>query len=155
VLGEAKSLSLSDAIKEAHVVHNKARVEERDPHAERAVRRTDAITFSGLFYEWHERHASPNLARAALDLSIFRFHLEDEFARKLVADIKRTDIGKLLDRIARDSGPIGSNNVIILSNRVLNWGIDEGLIEFNTGARLRKAGRPRERVLSTDEIRKL
>jgi integrase len=101
------------------------------------------------------------LARAALDLSIFRYHLEDEFARKLVADIKRTDIGKLLDRIARDSGPIGSNNVIILSNilsnRVLNWGIDEGLIEFNPGARLRKAGqpRPRERVLSTDEIRKL
>jgi integrase len=73
-----------------------------------------------------------------------------------VVEIKRTEIGELRDRIARLSGPIGSNNVIILINRVLNWGVDEGIIEFNPGARLRKAGqpRPRERVLSADEMKK-
>jgi integrase len=57
----------------------------------------------------------------------------------------------------RSSGPAGSNNVLILINRVLNWAVDEGMIEFNPGARLRKAGerKPRERVLTADEMCKL
>jgi integrase len=40
-----------------------------------------------------------------------------------------------------------------LINRVLNWSLDEGFIEANPAARLRKVGtkRPRERVLSRGE----
>jgi integrase len=156
-IGDASSLGLAKATLKAQETRNRAQVEERDPHAERAVKRSDALTFSDLFHEWHERHALPKLARAPLDLSIYKFHLDDDFARRAFADIKRTDIGKLRDQIAKASGPIGSNNVIILINRVLNWAVDEGMIEFNPGARLRKAGqpKPRERVLSADEIRKL
>src|SRR5690606_10363770 len=48
------------------------------------------------------------------------------------------------------------NNVLILINRVLNWGVDEGLLEFNPAARLRKVGevKPRERVLVDADIPK-
>ena len=153
-IGDASSVGLAKASKRAQEILTEAQVEERDPHAERAVRRLDTLAFSDLFHEWHDRHALPKLARAALDLSIYKFHLENDFARRAVAEIKRTDIGKLRDQIAKASGPIGSNNVIILINRVLNWAVDEGMIEFNPGARLRKAGqsKPRERVLSANEI---
>lgn len=79
-IGDACSLGLAKATLQAQEIRNRAQVEERDPHAERAVRRSDALTFSDLFHEWHERHALPKLARAALDLSIYKFHLEDDFA---------------------------------------------------------------------------
>ena len=46
--------------------------------------------------------------------------------------------------------------MLILINRVLNWAVDEGLIEFNPAARLRKVGqvKPRERVLPDEDIPK-
>ena len=52
--------------------------------------------------------------------------------------MKRADIGSLRDKVAKTGGPIASNNVLILVNRVLNWAVDEGLIEFNPASRLRK-----------------
>jgi len=154
-IGDAKAMGLAAASKLAHDVRNKSTVEARDPHAERADKRSDTLTFGVLFNEWYERHAKPKLARVGDDHALYKYHLEADFARRLVADIRRTEIGKLRDDLAKSSGPMGSNNVIILINRVFNWGVDEGLIEFNPGARLRKAGqsKPRERVLSADEIR--
>lgn len=153
-IGNAGAVSLDKAAKRAQEILTDVQVHDRDPQVARAEKRAHTLTFSDLFDQWHERHAKPNLARADLDHSIYKFHLEDGFARKAVAEIRRTDIGKLRDDLAKSSGPIGSNNVIILINRVLNWAVDEGMIEFNPGARLRKAGqrKPRERVLSADEI---
>ena len=155
--GNARSVSLAKASEIAQSTMTKVQVEERDPHAERNPRRTDTLTFATLFEEWHERHAKPKLARAAHDYGVYQYHLKDSFARKTTADIKRIEIGRLRDKIARDSGPIGSNNVLDLINRVLNWSVNEGFIESNPVARLPKAGerRARERVLQEEKIRKL
>lgn len=155
--GDARSVSLAKAADIAQSVMTKVQVEERDPHAERNERRTDTLTFAKLFEEWHERHAKPKLSRAAHDYGVYAYHLKDGFARRAVADIKRIEIGRLRDRLARDSGPIGSNNVLDLINRVLNWSVNEGFIESNPAARLPKAGerRARERVLTADEIKVL
>ena len=45
----------------------------------------------------------------------------------------------------------------MLMNRVLNWALDEGLLEANPAARLRKVGKPkpRERVLPAGDITKM
>lgn len=154
-LGDAKTMGLADASKQAHDVRNKSTSEGRDPQAERKIKRADTLTFDALFQEWYERHAQPKLARAEDDQALYKHHLEAGLGRRLVADIRRVDIGKLRDDLAKSSGPMGSNNVIILVNRVFNWGVDEGMIEYNPGARMRKAGKrkARERVLSADEIR--
>ncbi len=154
-LGDAKTMGLADASKLAHDVRNKSTSEGRDPQAERAIKRADTLTFDALFQEWYERHALPKLARAEDDQALYKHHLEAGLGRRLVADIRRVDIGKLRDDLAKSSGPMGSNNVIILVNRVFNWGVDEGMIEYNPGARIRKAGKRKagERVLSADEIR--
>ena len=65
-------------------------------------------------------------------------------------------MAELRDELAHRSGPVQSNHVIALFNRVMNWGVEEGLIEANPGARLRKVGdvRPRERVLAADHMRR-
>lgn len=48
-----------------------------------------------------------------------------------------------------------SNAVINLIGRVLNWAVDEGILDVNPAARLCKAGtsKPRERVLAPANIR--
>jgi hypothetical protein len=82
-------------------------------------------------------------------------HLKKTFGTVSISEIKRTDVAKLRDRLVLDSGPVSSNNIVTLFNRVMNWAVDEGMIEFNPAHRLRKVGleRPRERVLSETEIR--
>lgn len=67
---------------------------------------------------WMSCSAKPKLARAAHDNAIYEYHLKDGFARQTVANIRRAEIGRLRDRIARSSGPIGSNNVLDLILRM-------------------------------------
>ncbi|MDZ4840520.1 MAG: tyrosine-type recombinase/integrase [Hyphomicrobium aestuarii] len=61
------------------------------------------------------------------------------------------------DYVFDHSGPVQSNRCLALVNRVLNFALEEDLIEANPAARMRKAGKekPRERVLSDNEIAKL
>jgi integrase len=155
-VGDARSVSLAKAAKVAQSTLTEVQVEDRDPHAERTQRRTEALTFADLFKDWYERHAEPKLARAELDQTIYKHHLEDDFARQVVTEIKRIEIGRLRDKIAKASGTAGSDNVLVLINRVFNWALNEGIVEFNPASRLPKAGRrrPRARVLSAEEIRK-
>lgn len=155
-IGDVRSVGLADASRKARDVLTAAYAGDRDPHAEREVARADTPTFGDLYSDWFTRHAEPNLARAPTDQSIYKAHIEGGLAKQRMADLKRADIGRLRDKVARSGGPVASNNVLVLINRVLNWAVDEGLLEFNPAARLRKVGqtRPRERVLSDAEIPK-
>jgi integrase len=153
-LGDADSVGLADATKRARDVLTAAYAKDRDPHAERTARRAETMTFGDVYNDWYDRHAEPTLVRAATDQSIYRTHLQTGLGRQRLTALKRAEIGRLRDKVAKSSGPIASNNVLVLINRVLNWAVDEGLLEFNPAARLRKVGqvKPRERVLPEDEI---
>lgn len=155
-IGNAASVSLGDATEKARKIVTAAYAEERDPHAERSLKRSDTLTLGDLYADWYARHAEPKLARAYTDHSTWRTHIEHTLGKQRVLAIKRAEVGRLRDKVVTTGGPIASNNVLTLINRVLNWAVDEGLIEFNPAARLRKVGeaRPRERVLSDADIPK-
>jgi len=150
-LGDITSVSLQDATQAASRIMTKVKVEDRDPVAERVAKKQEALTFGEIFDDWYKRHALVKLTRAETDLSRYRNHLEGEFAAKRIADLKRIEIARYRDKVAAKATPLVSNEVLVLINRVLNWALDEGLIEANPAARLRKAGkrRPRERVLNS------
>lgn len=155
-VGNAASVSLGDASAKARDILTAAYAKEEDPHAQRIAKRSETMTLGDLYTDWYERHGS-NLARAPTDESTWRTHIESTLGRQRLSLIKRADVGRVRDRVAKDGGPIASNTALILINRVLNWGVDEGLIEFNPAARLRKVGevKPRERVISDADIPKL
>ncbi len=71
--------------------------------------------------------------------------------------MKRTEIARFRDKLAGKATPLVSNEALMLMNRVLNWALDEGMLEANPAARLRRAGKakPRERVLPPADITKL
>ena len=153
-IGDATSVSLATAMEQAKSVDAKVDVEDRDPHAERELRRADTMTIGELFKEWHTRYAIPKLARAETDEITFRCHIEPSFAKRKVREITRIDLGRFRDEVAKKATPLTSNRVIILLSRIFNWGLDEGMLEFNPVARLRKAAsrKPRERVLTRGNI---
>ncbi len=64
---------------------------------------------------------------------------------------------EIRDKVVESGGPIESNRVIALFNRIMNWAVNEDRAKFNPAARLNKVGdeRRRERVLSNDELRRL
>ncbi|MCC7252390.1 site-specific integrase [Hyphomicrobium sp.] len=149
-IGDASAISLSDASEKAEAIVRAVQKDDRDPQAERKKNRQEAKTFGDLFEDWHERYAVPTLKRSDIDRMLYRRHIEPGFAKTRVADLKRIEIGRFRDKVAKVATPLTSNSVLVLINRVLNWAVDEGLIEVNPAARLRKVGerRPRERVLS-------
>jgi integrase len=155
-IGNLERISLAAATKRAKDVIGEVYGREQDPQAERIAKNAEGLTFGGLFEDWFARHAEPTLARAGTDRINYRCHIEPEFARHCIVDLKRAEIGRFRDKVARDASALTSNTVIELVSRVLNWGLDEGLIEANPAARLRKVGmrKPRERILSDADIAK-
>jgi len=153
-IGDAKSIDLAKASQRAKAVVNAVDVEERDPHAERTTRRADSMTFGDLFHEWYSRYATPRLARAKTDEITFRCHIAQSFGKQKIRDLKRIEIGRFRDKVAKDATAQTSNRVMILISRVFNWALDEGMIEFNPVARMRKVAprKPRERVLTESDI---
>lgn len=154
-IGDAKSVELSKAIERAKSIDAEVDVEDRDPHAERTLRRADTMTVGELYREWHTRYAVVRLARAVTDETTFRCHIEPDFGKRKVRELTRIDLGRFRDAVTKKATPHTSNRVMVLLSRVFNWALDEGLIEFNPAARLRKAAqrKPRERVLSHTGIR--
>ncbi len=160
-IGDLTQHGLAAATGRARQVMGKVYGPERlDPQAERNEKteaaRLEGVTFGDLFEDWYARHAEPALARAETDRIIYRCHIEPRFATNRIAQLKRIEIGRFRDKVAKEASPLTSNSVVELINRVLNWAVDEGVIEVNPAARLRKVGikRPRERVLSESDIPK-
>ena len=153
-LGDITSVSLQDATQAAGRIMTKVKVEDRDPVAERIAKKQKAITFGEVFDDWYKRHALVKLSRAETDLSRYRNHMQRELGSKRIGDLKRIEIARYRDKVAARATPLVSNEVLVLINRVLNWALDEGLIEANPAARLRKVGkrRPRERVLNSSDM---
>jgi integrase len=149
-IGDAKSVELSKAIERTKSIDAEVDVEDRDPHAERTLRRADTMTVGEIYREWHTRYAVVRLARAVTDETTFRCHIEPDFGKRKVRELTRIDLGRFRDTVAKKATPNTSNRVMVLLSRVFNWAMDEGLLESNPAARLRKAAqrKPRERVLS-------
>jgi integrase len=71
-------------------------------------------------------------------------------------EIERADVRGLLKDIARRA-PSLSNHVHTILRRAFNWAIEEEILSASPMAKLRKlhTDKPRERVLSADELRRL
>jgi|KBSSwiStaDraftv2_1062776.scaffolds.fasta_scaffold06773_15 integrase len=114
-------------------------------------------TFGELFTAWLDEHAKKQLRTWADEERRYNYQLRKALGKKLIADIERKDVREIRDDVAENSGPIESNRVVALFNRVMNWAVDEDRAKFNPAARLKKVGEEqrRERVLTPDEFKRL
>lgn len=114
-------------------------------------------TFGALFYLWLESHAKRKLATWRDEERRYAMHLAKPLGARLISKIERKDVREIRDVVLEKSGPIQSNRVVALFNRVMNWAVDEDRAKFNPAARLSKVGeeKRRERILTNDELARL
>src|SRR6516165_10170261 len=149
-LGRYPSISLANA--RALALEAKAAVAEgRDPR-----RATNAMTVSDLAASYLEMHAS-------------RLRTGNQFKRRFERDIipvignvplaqfHRRDATRMLDAIARRGAPVEAMRAFEDLRAMLRWGVSRGDLDHNPieGMRTPQGSKPRERVLSDDEIRTL
>ncbi|MGM9370828.1 tyrosine-type recombinase/integrase [Legionella pneumophila] len=115
-------------------------------------------TFSKLIQSWYENYAVKNRKQPRP----IKYQIDSEIIPLLgdaVLDKLQTkDITIALDKIVQRGAPIHANRILSTIKQVLNYAVSRGYIQYNpaTNIRTRDIGgieKPRERVLSAEEIR--
>ena len=149
-LGLYPSMPLKEASRRARAALNLV-ADGDDPAGDRAALR-HGKTFADLFDYWYERHAKRKLDGHIEEQTRYRQHILPHLGSLPMADLRRQDVAKMRDYVFDNSGPVQSNRCLALVNRILNFALEDDLIEANIAARMRKAGteKPRERGLSDE-----
>jgi integrase len=149
-------LTLRTARKEAKAILG-AVAKGGDPLGERRKsERAESDTLRAVVGEYLTREGNRlrtiGERRAALER-----HVLPKLGARQIGDITRTDIVRLLDRIADQSGPPMADHVLAYLRRVMTWHAsrsDDFRSPIVRGmARTRPSQRRRQRVLSDDELR--
>jgi integrase len=91
--------------------------------------------------------------------SVLDRHIYPSLGSRPIAEIKRSEIVRLLDQIEEGSGPVMATQTLAVLRKVMNWHAtrsDDFLSPIVRGmARTKPSERARERVLTDDELRKV
>src|SRR5215467_10707870 len=165
-------LTLSDARKEAKAIIG-AVAKGGDPLADRRkVAAAGADTLRSIFEEYFRvelgmkrdaegRPVFPEngskLRSASHRLGIVERLVYPALGRYPIGDIRRSDLIRLLDKIAEENGEVMSDHVLAIMRKVMNWHAsrsDDFRSPIVRGmARTKPSERRRQRILSDDEIR--
>lgn len=162
--GEYPALSLKKARDKARELLGGVKIHDRDPMAERKAARTarrkaDTETFEALAALYLEEHAKRNKRLRAWkeDERKLRVEVLPVWGSRPAAEIRRADVRELLERIAAERGGVCANRTRTLISRVFSFGMEKERVESNPihGFKQLYVEKPRERVLSEEEIRAL
>ena len=165
-LGSLDDLSLKDA-REQLIELRKLVSQGIDPRSARAAAITEnaqAMTMQALFDAWID------FTKQASDITPiwikkhenrWRLHLKSHLGIMLAKDVTRAHLATALDAMIRKGIKEETRKAITTLNLMLNYGLTRHIIEQNTARVLKPkdfsatANRPRDRVLSIIELRKL
>ncbi len=153
-IGRFPALSLADARKKARQIMIDA--ERGKDAAQKKQELLQAPTFKelcGIYLEKHAIHKrSYKEDKRKIETDLLR-----AWGNVKAHDVKRRDVLMLLDKIVDRGSPISANRTLALIRKIYNFGIERDLVESNPCAMVKAPGREkqRDRVLNSDEIRKL
>jgi hypothetical protein len=116
-----------------------------------------AMTVADLIESYLSNYARPNLRSAkALELLIIKNILPIIGTMK-VADLHRRDMNRVLDPILKRDAPSQAAHVFNGLYAMMSWAVGRGDLDYNPFAGMPRPSlsQPRERALSTEEIRTL
>jgi integrase len=171
-LGSYPALSLKAARSKARGFQALIENEEvkADPATDRQIRRKSQ-TFSEIADEWLDLHARPNKSSRAVrdDISMLGRHIRPRIGAMRVTEITKRDVIRLLDEVAAQPDARKGrkanrktthrpNRVFELVRAIFRWAVGRDLLTvdptFGIAPPIRKE-KPRDRDLSSDEIRRL
>jgi integrase len=151
-LGKLSALGLKDARLRAKKTAGLV-ADGKDPAGDRRAER-DALTVEDLAGQFFDQYAKEKRTgerqRQALDKDVLPL-----IGRSKAGAVTRRDISRITDRMTGRGVTIGASRTFEIVRKMFNWGLEQGLIEQNPCAGMKKpfATRKRERVLTDDEIR--
>ena len=115
----------------------------------------EAETFKELVDEWIERWAKRNRKRWMEAKQTLEYDAIPAFGKRKVRDIKRRDIIRLLDNIMDRDAPTAANRNLGLLRQIFRFAVQRDMIQSSPCEAIDQPAkeRPRERVLSEEEIR--
>ncbi|MES2001571.1 MAG: tyrosine-type recombinase/integrase [Pseudomonadota bacterium] len=108
-------------------------------------------TFDELVTAWIERHAKPKNKSWEKQKRQLDLHAIPKFGSRKVRDIKRAEVREFIDNLEGDVLP---NRVLTSLKTLFRWALENDWIEASPieGIRKPKLDKPRDRVLSMDEV---
>jgi integrase len=107
--------------------------------------------------ELYMRREGSKLRTAGWRQGVLERHIYPTLGQRPIAEIKRSEIERLLDRIEEGSGPAMATETLVIIRTVMNWHAarsDDFLSPVVKGmARTQRSEQSRDRVLSDDELR--
>ncbi len=156
-LGDASRISLADARDLARQLLAQVAM-GADPQGQKIQTRRQGA-HAASFAELAERFLLENEARLRRNTlrqwqGIVRREVRPAFRAVTPEQVTRSDVRELVKRISRDR-PYMANRVFEVIRRVFTWAVGEDLVAASPCVGLRKPGaeKPRERTLTSDEIR--
>ena len=133
----------------------------RDPSAtrrkEKEARELAAQDTFQAIAEEYQRREGYKLRSADWCEKVLRRLVLPTLGDRPIAEIRRSDIIRLLDKIEEDRGPVMADRTLAIIRRIMNWHAtrsDEFRSPIVRGMARAKAGeRARERILADDELR--
>ncbi|NQU72749.1 MAG: tyrosine-type recombinase/integrase, partial [Rhodospirillales bacterium] len=163
--GKARRMTLGNyprmTLADARVMHSNARKtleKGEDPGviqvAHNQAERSEK-TITDLIEEYLERHAKHKRSGDE-DKRMLRREVEPSWGKRLAKAITRRNVIELLDKIADRGTPVLRNRVLSVVQKMFAVGMDRAIIEMTPCVHIaRLPEKPRERVLSTKEIKAL
>jgi len=126
----------------------------KDLSQEKARKKLVDLTFEALAEDYLERYAKVHKTSWRQDALFLKVHVYPVWRARPAQSLTRKDAAELLDAIAAAS-PSSANRTQSILSKLFNWSVDSGLLTSNPIAFMKKraAERPRERVLSNEEIK--
>jgi integrase len=136
----------------------RAVAEGRDPSREKFLARTaKSDSVDHVVEEFLERHVQrSNRPRTAQGTErLLRQHVLPHWRSRLVHEITRRDVLKILDRVVDGGAPIAANRTFAAVRKFFNWCVARDILAVSpcAGVKPPSAERARDRVLSDDELR--
>lgn len=154
-IGKYPEFSLAAARAQAEEIM--ARVSRGEDPAGQVQTRNTALTFEQLAEAWISRHGRPNKGARSLydDRRMLKREICPAIGGMKADEVSKRDVINILDSVADRGARHRSNRVFALVRSIYRWGIAEDLIQLDPtqGIRPRTAERPRDRVLSDEEVR--
>jgi integrase len=150
-LGRYPSTSLANA--RALALEAKAAVADgRDPR----TGDTDAMTVTGLVESYVEKHTSTLRSADEIKRRLYR-NIVPVIGNVKLSELHRRDATRVIDKVAKRGAPTEAMRSFEDLRAMLRWAVSRGDLDHSPIEGMRKppGSKPRERVLSDDEIRTL
>ncbi len=125
-----------------------------DPAAVKVEEKQEPDSARSVADEWLDRYVKPNTRTWPEVKRILNREVLPSWKDKLITEIGRADVLRLLDSIVDSGRPILANRTLSILKRWFSWCVERGILEVSPGAGIRPPAKEktRARVLETGEL---